>query len=367
MKKLSLIIIASAGLLGAGCFQPLIVPQTAEPLSSNTSPNSGVEQVAGFGQLAPILSIPQSTQGTVKLNTDLPSLQKSVTVVRVPAGVLDPVQLQNLPDAMNYPSGLLGDYAKNLSLQMKWTNKQGLIWTYSSDEKQLEFIDPSNKPTQSSTNSWLSSQVLSDSVTNFFNAHGLSADNYRNIAIPTEWQTWINNLQASSSCMDEQSWSVITQKGSMPEIFNSPPPEITEATDCHPMIYPALIPVTIENVIDQRNIINFKGVPEPGGRILINALTGQPYAGWYTLPGTPDRSDYPAINEDQMRAKLLSGGIGGLEDGVTNVNQTYFAFVRLPKDDVSEPDYLVPALVGDGQVINGTSTKPYKIVVPLTQ
>ena len=261
---------------------------------------------------------PQGAHGVVRINSPLPSLQPTVTVVRVPAGTADHTQFANMTTAMGLPAGALGDQTKNLTLSFTWTNSEGYVWSYLAEKSRIAFSNPLYALTGTSTP--VNEERTVDAARDFAVAHGFRESDYRNF------------VMASSS-----------------------------------VEFPTLSSVTAERVVDERNIVDKDGRPEQGAVLYVNK-SGIVSSGWMSLAQEPQRSDYPAITADEMRQRMEQGGLAGPPSGSVDIAKTFFAFVRLPRQSGNDAEFLAPALVGEGveQLVQG-GTRPYRIVVPLVK
>ena len=294
----------------------MTVTKVAQPLGAAQGAAVGVPQKNGFGSL-PLLPLPNGqTSGVVRINAELPSLQPDVTVVRLPGGGLDSTQFQNLTDAIHFPVGMLGDQPVSLSYRLTWSDGRGYVWVFTSEDSGLRFNNVST--TAQILNRTLNQDDVLKLAKDFLTNHGIGELTYRNLSIDS-----------------------------------------ATATDS--------VTVTYERTVDERNIVDSSGRPELGGKISIDPRTGEVKSGWITLSVQPDRTDYTAITADDMRRLMEAGGMGGTPQGTVDIQDTFFAFVRHPKNDTNESSILSPVLVGQGtQTVQGAK-RPFRIVVPLVK
>ncbi len=364
MQKISLIVFLTTVTLSAGCFTPPASINIATPLSELNTGNN-IPQKFGFGEIPSAPTVDQ-TNARININTDLPSLQPFITVLRLPPNALDEVQFQNLTTSMGMPAGLIGKDAKNLELSFSWTNSANEVWSYDSSQRRLTYANASQSPENTVVSSWPSDQLISDAVDDFMINRGSDPLSYRNAAIQKDWREWLRKIRNEEACVSQANIEYF-QKLSGPKAFLEAEAPQAELNNCTDNTYPSRIPVTFDLVIDDKNIMDEKGKSEIGGYIIFNASTLEVEYAWITLAATPARSDYPAITAQQMRQNMLNGGLGGQPQGTVEINETFFAFYRLDTGDEYSYKYLVPALVGSGtQTISGTEA-PYNIVVPLTK
>lgn len=350
--------------LSAGCFTPPASISIAEPLQ-NLNTGNNIPQKNGFGEL-PATPTVKETNARISINTELPSLQPFVTVLRLPPNALDEVQFQNLTTSMGMPAGLIGKDAKNLELNFSWTNSANEVWSYDSSQRRLTYANALKSPDTSVVNNWPEEQAIKDAVDNFMINRGMNPLSYRNAGIQKDWFEWFRSIKNQEACVSQADIKYFQQLTG-PKAFSLAKAPTPEQSDCSNNAYPSRIPVTFDLVIDERNIMDEKGRSEIGGYLILNADSLEVEYAWITLAATPARSDYQAISAEQMRQNLLNGGLGGEPEGTVEIQETFFAFYRLDTGDEYSYKYLVPAIVGSGtQNISGTEI-PYNIVVPLTK
>ncbi|MBD3281962.1 hypothetical protein GF391_04425 [Candidatus Uhrbacteria bacterium] len=363
MRKFPLIALIAIVSLSAGCFEPISTINVAAPLDSFG--NNNIPQLQGFGNLPPTPQVPQ-TNAMIRINTNLPTLQPDVTVLRLPPNGLNETQFQNLTSSLDMPIGLVGQEAKNLEIAFTWTNANNEVLSYDSTNRRLTFADASNSPGQLLVSSWPDTSAIELAVTDFLRAKGMDPTAYNNPEIQKNWREWQRQIQTQEACVNQNTLSALRRIKTAKDMLSAPPPASVSAA-CLQAQYPSRIPVTFDLVIDKRNIIGKDGKTEVGGFLVLNARNLAVEYGWLTLSAEPARSDYPAITEQQMRANMLNGGLGGEPEGMVDINETFFSFMRLDTGDEYSFKYLIPALVGSGiQTISGTEI-PYNIVVPLTE
>jgi len=338
----------------------------AEPLNAPDLLGA-TSQHTGFGTL-PKLELPQGkTTGQFAVNTELPQMQSTVTVLRLPPSNLNLTEFQNLSQAIGLPAGLIGNQTQNLGYALTWTNQENFLWKYYSYSRQLTFTNDKAKPDQPTTSNWLGRQRLVDTVDAFLKLHGIDEKMMKNIQILPAWKTWLDQLEADD-CLPSQVSKKIADQINNNLLFVSAPPALpaTRVPNCS-LSYPGVLPITFERLVDGWNILDKLGQPEMGGQLLINTATGELISGWITWPVSPERSDYPALSTNDMQKLLEQGGLLGPLPGDKTVTATSYAFVRLPKANDFDYEYLVPALVAEAVRSSDQGPKPYRIVVPLIQ
>jgi hypothetical protein len=364
MQKIPLYALLAVLLLSAGCFEPISSISIAEPIGSLSGKNN-VAQKQGFGSL-PITPTVKDTNAVVRINTELPTLQPEVTVLRLPPNGLDATQFQNLTTSFGMPVGLIGKEAKNLEISFTWANADNEVWSYDSNNKRLSYANAQNSPKDNLVSSWPSQDKIELAIDKFMLNRGMNPLSYRNPAIQEDWKEWKRKIDNNEACVNQKTLNTYSQIKNAKSLLNLPPPS-DAATACLDIKYPSRIPVTFDLVVDERNIIDSSGTSNIGGFLIVNAQTLEVEYGWITLSATPARSDYPAISAEDMRKNLLNGGLGGEPSGSIDINETFFAFIELESNDKFGYQYLVPALVGSGtKTLSGNAT-PYNIVVPLTK
>ncbi len=364
MQKIPLFILMAALLLSAGCFEPISTVNIAVPIGSLAG-GSNVAQKLGFGPI-PATPAVSETNATVRINTELPSLQPEVTVLRLPPNGLDTTQFQNLTTSLGMPVGLIGKEAKNLETSFTWTNTDNEVWSYDSNNRRLTYANAQNTPQDKLVSSWPSGEEIERAVDSFMIGRGMNPLSYRNPAIEENWKEWQRKIDNKEACINQSTLNSYNQIKTAKTLLDISSPS-DETEDCIEQQYPSRIPVTFDLVIDERNIVNASGKSDIGGFLVFNAQTLKVEYGWITLVASPSRSDYPAINAEKMRQNLLNGGLGGVTDGSVDINETFFAFIELDTGDKYGYQYLVPALVGSGTKTYSDAKIPYNIVVPLTK
>jgi hypothetical protein len=371
MKNLSLTfgaLLAGLGLAGAGCFQTVTVPHIAESLGPADSKGAPSQQ-QGFGTL-PHIPWPTDMAGTgvTNIKTELPSLQPTVTVLRIPSGSLKLTEFQNLTQAIGLPAGLVGDQTRNLGYTLNWTNQEGLLWQLYSYDRKLTFTNPPAKPSVGIYPNWLGETRLTDSVTLFLKQHGIGERTWRNVQIIPRWQAWLAQLDKLGGCVPNDVKKTIDNLLTSQDPFHGPLPALPSEVgkDCV-KAFPTAIPVSFERLIDGANIVDKDGLPEYGGQIMVNATSGAMISGWLALTADPQRSDYAAISKKDMQILMENGGLGETLTGLNEVTASSFALVRLPKPNAYDDEYLVPAVVGEAQRTTEWGMSPFRIVVPLVK
>jgi len=371
MKNLSLTfgaLLAGLGLVGAGCFQTVTVPHIAESLGPADSKGAPSQQ-QGFGAL-PKIQWPKTKEGAgvTNITAELPSLQPTVTVLRLPSGSLKLTEFQNLTQAIGMPAGLVGDQTRNLGYTLNWTNQEGLLWQLYSYDRKLTFTNPPAKPSVGTTPSWLGETRLTDSATLFLKQHGIAERTWRNVQIIPRWQTWLTKLDQLGGCVTTDVKRAMDNLLASQDLFHESLPTLpTDAPQNCVKAFPTVIPVSFERLVDGANIVDRDGLPEYGGQVLVNATSGAMISGWLALTADPQRSDYTAITKDEMRKLMENGGLGGPQTGFNEVTASSFALVRLPKSNAYDDEYLVPSVVGEAQRTTDWGVSPYRIVVPLVK
>lgn len=363
MKKVILLLPILA-LLGAGCFPTLTVPKIAEPLVPAQQAGNIVDNANGFGKLPALPKAQNAGQGIILVDAEIPTLQKQVSAVRIPAGALSATQIQNLTTSLNLPIGIVGQ-PKTQEFDLTWTNNENITWSYNGADKKIKFKDSTQSFPKLYGKTWPDSARMVQAARDFLVFQGFQDKNLQNLDIQADWKAWKNNLDENNDCMDWQSSSRITSYSQNPEQMNAPALAYGN-TSCADAVYPTLIPITFERMVDQRNVLDQKGTPELGGKVFYNVYTGKIYSGWILIQFDPQRSDYPAITEQEMRNFLEKGGVSGLPQGNADIQTASFAFYKFPSAPY-QPEIMVPALVGDGfQTVNSQKI-PYRVVVPLTK
>ncbi|MDD5437548.1 MAG: hypothetical protein PHC70_00150 [Patescibacteria group bacterium] len=360
-----LIICALLPLLAAGCGEPVNIPKVAEPFGPPEGKGSAAQHL-GFGVL-PKLEMPAGlTQGNLNVKTDLPILQPTVTILRLPSGNLNLTEFQNLTQAIGLPAGLVGDETQNLGYTLTWTNKEGIIWQFFSNDRRITFNNPKAKPKLGVADSWLGKNQLIDKVDIFLKLHGVDEQKLKNIQIVPSWSQWMDKLDQTKGCSSPILRNQVSAVSGSDKMFDQFPPSLPGVTSTNCVAsYPSALPVIFERLVDGWNILDKYGQPEEGGQIMVNAATGEMISGWMTLPVDPHRSDYPAITNNDLVDLLEKGGLIGPLPGTKEITSYSFGFVRLPKTQAYDYEYLSPALIAEATRLTEKGPEPYRIVVPL--
>ncbi|MDD2786320.1 MAG: hypothetical protein PHS79_05565 [Patescibacteria group bacterium] len=354
-----------ATFLAAGCNQPVTVPHVAETLGPSEV-GGAPSQNGGFGVLPKINFQTNDSSDIVNIETDLPTIQPTVTVVRLPAGDLNLTEFQNLTQAIGLPAGLVGDDTRNLGYALTWTNKESAVWKYYSLDHKLTFTNDTTKPKNPIVNSWMGNEQLIDKVDVFLKLRGINEQLLKNIQIAPAWSAWLDKLDRLQGCAPTDVRNQIVALQTSDQMFDKAPPALPEVptTGCVAS-YPSILPVSFERLVDGWNIVNKDGQPELGGQILVNSQTGEMVSGWMTFPDEPQRSDYAAIDTATLQSLLERGGLAGDLPGYKQITDISFAFVRLSKTQTYDYSYLVPAAVAEAVRSTNLGPQRYRIVVPL--
>jgi hypothetical protein len=359
------ILLVLTSLLTVGCGEPLTIPKVAEPFGPPEGQGSPTQHI-GFGTL-PKLEMPAGqVQGVVNIKTDLPALQSAVTILRLPSGNLNLTEFQNLTQAIGLPAGLVGSDTQNLGYTLTWTNNEGIIWQLFSNDRRITFNNPKARPRAGVTDTWLGKNRMIDQVDIFLKLHGVDEQKLKNIQIVQNWSSWMDKLDQSKGCSSPIVRNQISAMTGSDKMFDQPPPSLpgTTTTNCVAS-YPSTLPVSFETLVDGWNVLDKYGQPEQGGQVMVNTATGEVVSGWMTLPADPQRSDYPAISNQELMALIERGGLVGPLPGTKEVTNYSFGFARLPKTQAYGYEYLTPALVAETTRLTDKGPEPYRIVVPL--
>ncbi len=364
MRKYFIIILFAFIFMASGCFEPITSVNIAEPIDT-LAKKINVAQRQGFGTMPSPPKIKPSNS-IIRLNTDLPTLQPYVTVLRLPPTGLDFIQFQNLTSAIGMPVGLIGEKVQNLDYSFAWTNSAGEVWEYVSEFRRLSYANVLNSPNDTLISDWPSDQQIFDAFYMFMHDHGINPLSFNNPTIEASWREWKNKIDKNEACIssaDITFFQQITKPQNM-MIFK---PLSSNTENCVAKQFPSRIPITYNLIIDDRNILSADGKAQIGGFLIMNAKTLKIEYGWITLTTNPARSDYPAITVEEMRESLLNGGLGGKIEGTMDIDKVFFGFYPLNGESSYNFQYLTPALIGSGiQTLDGAKI-PYNIVVPLTK
>ncbi len=364
MRKYFFVSLLALIFTASGCLEPITSVNVAEPIT-NLASRTGVSQRQGFGAIPPAPKT-EATDSVIRINTDLPTLQPDISVLRLPPTGLDSIQFQNLTSAIGMPVGLIGEQVRNLDYSFAWTNSAGEVWEYISEFRRLSYANILNSPNDTLTDNWPSEQQIIDAFYAFMYDHGIDPLSYNNPTIEISWREWKNKIDKDEACISNSDINTFRQITTPQNMMAAKAPAINTA-NCVAKQFPSRIPITYNLVVDARNILSADGKAQSGGFLIMNAETLKIEYGWITLTASPARSDYPAITAQEMREHLLNGGLGGKIEGTMDINEVFFGFYRLNEESSYDYQYLAPALIGTGiQTLNGAKI-PYNIVVPLTK
>lgn len=361
-------------LLGAGCqwTQPIVSPSIAEPLSV-AMVDQPISQQRGFGVI-PKPRMPRlvpDAPTTVQITVPLPTVPDNVTVLRVSTGRPTDPQLRNLAGVFSIPNAVLGLHPETQGLDLSWKDAGGLVWTYHASNRTLEFRDTSSSFPNSTVPAWSGSPRITLNPLLFLQNHGINRQRLIEPRIDPNWMTWWDIQQQAGHCMDAPVIANIRAQSASGNIFAQTFPTLplirTNAA-CVPPEFPARVLVRMAATQDTQAIYHDDGSAENGATFVVDETNGTVVAGKIILPVDPERSDYPGITQDEVRAEVLAGGQGGTPKGAVIITSFTFDWLLVSDGKTPETTYLYPAIIGHGTMttVENPST-PYHIVVPLVR
>lgn len=313
MKHRGLVGILLVVLLGAGCLPAVRTQKAAEPFPKDAAFET-VVPINGFGPV-PAPSAP--TGGiTVTLRTPVPDIPTKITVLRLRGGAPNETMLRNVVASLGLPGGVLGNRQTARGLLLRWTDDDGIRWTYDAEERRLDFRR--TDAIETATTTWPDTASLLERANAFLLDRSVRLGWYRApFAVPEA---------------QPRSW----------------------------------IAFDYRMLVDGRDVVTESGGYVNGANVVVDAGTNATVSGTVILPSEPDRSDYPALARSDVERALLQGGISGAS-GEVEIASYEFASLRVQGSPTDESaTFLVPSLVGIGtRARSDGSRDAFRIVVPL--
>lgn len=300
-------------LLGAGCLPDVRTQKAAEPFPKDAT-TAAVAPTNGFGPL-PVLPTPKGGIA-VTLQSPVPDIPTKITVLRLRGGSPNETMLRNIVASLGLPGGVLGNRQTGRDLLLRWTDDDGIAWTYDAGARRLGFRREGVSETATTT--WPDTSALLERANAFLLDRSVRLGWYRApFAIPeSQPRTWIT--------------------------------------------------FDYRMLVDGRDVVTDSGGYVSGANVVVDAGTGATVSGTIVLPSEPDRSDYPALPKSDVERALTLGGLSGAT-GTVIVDAYEFASLRIPGPSSGDSvTFLVPSLVGVGsRVRSDGSREPFRVVVPL--
>lgn len=362
-NKLCFIVLAAVCLTGAGCWPTVGTVKVAQPFSS-----AGISQPAdinqGFGKL-PTIAIPPSL-GTVTIKATLPKLPREVTVLRLRPGTPNDTELKSLTNSLDIPAGVLGNLPRANELTAEWSDGQGYRWSYRASDRMLEFWSQatSGPLTVASLRPY---DELIATANAFIFSRGFRAQYYRNGLAKPDWYLWWANGAAAKKCMDAETVRRIRGiAASDPLLAGGPPALAPDTSRCAKPEFPARTAVRYRALLDERDVVRSDGSYVDGAAIVVDHTDKSVVAGRIEMFYDPERSDYPALTNEQVMDLLGRGGLSGAS-GQIELTTLDFVFLRL-EDAATDPRtvYLIPSVMGKGtRTRTDGQAEAFNVVAPL--
>ena len=355
--------LTAACLFGAGCWTLPASPQTAQTFSNPTL-ETPVAVTEGFGVL-PKIDIPPG-RATVKLTKDLPKLPPNITVLRLRKGTPNDTVLRNLTNSLGIPAGMLGNVPSTSELTLEWKDDQGFKWNYRASERTLEFWNTatSGPLTIPELKPYATVMATADS---FIFTRGLTGMYYRQGLVQPDWYSWWTDAQNRKLCMDSGSLNTVHAIAASASLVSGELPTLTaDSGACVKSEFPSRTVIAYRALIDEQDVVRPDGSYLDGAEIAIDASRNVVSDGRLNLYYDPERSDYPALTQDQVLTLLDQGGLSGATGQMTMTDYD-FVFLRVDDSRVLPNDvYLIPSILAKGtRTLADGTTAPFNIVVPL--
>ncbi|MEO5927870.1 MAG: hypothetical protein ABIO72_04070 [Patescibacteria group bacterium] len=358
------VVFSSLALVGAGC-SPIVSPQIAAPISEAFT-DRPIAQTNGFGSLPkiPTAQLKPGSKGSVRLLAEVPTVPAKVTVLRVNDGRPDENLLRNASDALDIPSGLLGDAPVGKNVIVTWNDAMGFSWNAAADGRRVDFSDDAHPVKTLTVSSLPTTGAATQLAITFLQDHGVSLKRFGTPYVDPDWSSWWDAQKKEGRCMDTRTLGVIrtfsaTTTGNI--VFPSLP-----SSGCVSAEFPSRMVVTFNATQDGQGIFGDGGMPRVGAQLIIDAGTQRVVSGFFTFGADPYRSDYAGLSQDEAEARLVRGGQGGTPNGDVTITTIRFEWYGIESRTTPPVRFLLPALVGDGTIeYADKTTAPYRIVVPL--
>lgn len=350
-------------LVGAGCWTTPTPPKVAQPFA-NPSVSQHIAAEKGFGKLPQIEVSP--SQAKVTVSASLPRLPPDVTVLRVRQGLPNDTELKNLTNALNIPAAVLGNFPSAREMSMEWRDDQGFRWSYRASERTLEFWN-------TATSGPLTVDLLKPydelvtTANSFIFSRGFRPQYYRTGLMIPDWHMWWANGLANGRCMDAETIrSIRGISASDPLLAGLPGALSRDANRCVKPEFPARTAVRYRAMLDERDVVRRDGSYVNGAEIVIDHSNKSVVSGKINLFYDPERSDYPALTNDQALDFIKRGGLSGAS-GEIEITSLEFVFLRIEDDSTTQPNiYLIPSVLGKGTHLRPDGqTQAFSIVAPL--
>ncbi len=342
---------------GAGCFVPPQSQRVAEPLIQTANPDVIAPQ-NGFGTLPAIPSL--TGQPTITFAQPLPTLPTKITVIRLRSGNPSETELRNLAAAIHLPGGIIGNRTFGKETLLQWTDDQRISWSYRASQQLLDFSFETAPSAPYTTFQLPTNDNIIQTADAFLTNHGIQLQRYRNGLVEPDWNLWWIKGKEQQRCMDNSTLYSVREIASSASLLSGSPPSLpfASSTTCTGTEFPARVVVRYHAMMDELDVVQPTGEYVQGVELMVDTLQNNVISGKITLMGDAERSDYTALNAQQVIAALQKGGLTGTSGNLTL--QTYSIVLRKINQ------YLIPSLKATGSRITASGAlEPIQLVVPL--
>ena len=344
-------------MLGAGCFTAPQSQQVAEPLIQTVN-ELVIAPQNGFGEIPAIPSM--SGQPTVSFARALPTLPTKITVIRQRSGNPNETELRNLAAAIHLPGGIIGNRTYGKETLLEWTDDQQANWSYRASQQLLDFSITTPPTAPFTTFQLPTNDKIIQIADSFLNGRGIQLRKYREGLVEPDWNLWWIRGKEQQRCMDNATLYSIRETAASVSLLSGTPPSLPLANSvtCTGTEFPARVVVRYHAMMDELDVVKSTGEYVQGAELIVDTLQHQVISGKIILTNDAERSDYNALNAQQVTAALQKGGLTGTQGALT---LNTYSIVLLKVNE-----YLIPSLKAVGSRINTNGdTEPIQLVVPL--
>lgn len=344
-------------MIGAGCLAQPQSRQVAELLIQTVN-----EQVIapqnGFGDIPVIPST--SGNPTVSFARALPTLPTKITIIRQHSGNPNETELRNLAAAIHLPGGIIGNRTFGKETLLEWTDNQQASWSYRASQQHLDFSIPTPPTTPFTTFQLPTNDKIIQIADSFLNGRGIQLRKYREGLVEPDWNLWWMRGKEQQRCMDNATLYSIRETAASVSLLGVAPPSLPLAASvaCTGTEFPARVVVRYHAMMDELDVVKSTGENVQGAELVVDTLQRQVVSGKIILTNDTERSDYNALNAQQVTAALQKGGLTGTQ-GTLTLNTYSIVLLKVN-------EFLIPSLKAIGSRIHANGdTEPIQLVVPL--